>query len=171
MVGIDSSCNPEKLRQVIRACKVTMKSFYGLTPDDKEDVLLEVMWQFEKDGGRYPATVYARYCVNKVLQFIEFKTAKKRMASMDINGVQVYLENVSLNDTIGISDEDEAEVGDTVSKETDADKFLEIELLADIERSAPDLVPTVYGALHGTKITKRNRSKLQTKILNTVPIF
>lgn len=167
MIAMQLSCNPEKLRQVIRACKVTMKGFYGLTAQDREDILLEVVWKFEKDEGKFPATVYGRYCVNKVLQFIEHKTAKKRMTQTEVNGETIYIEDVSLSLT---TDEDEKlTVADTIACESQ--ELEEVEFFADVERADPSLLPIIKRVLAGAVLTRNERNRLKTRLLNKVCLY
>lgn len=158
MVGIKNSCDPQRLRKVMVASRLVMKGFYGLTPEDKEDILIDVMECFEKDKGRFPVSVYARYCRNKVIGFLGKKTAQKRMAQKKVNGVTIYLQDVSLNMRVG--DEEDAEFGDFIPVDGDF-SIEEVELMADIERKTPDLAPLVRKVLQGDTITRQEKKKLR----------
>lgn len=158
MIGIKNSCDPERLRKVMVASRLVMKGFYGLTPEDKEDILIDVMECFEKDKGRFPVSVYARYCRNKVIGFLGKKTAQKRMAQKKVNGVTIYLQDVSLNMHVG--DEEDAEFGDFIPVDIDF-SIEEVELMADIERKTPDLAPLVRRVLQGNTITRQEKKKLR----------
>lgn len=167
MIALNLSCDPDKLKQVVRACKVTMKGFYGLTNEDKEEILLEVIWQFEKDAGKYPATVYGRYCVNKVLQYIEHNTAKKRKAQTTMDGTVVYIDDVSLN--MLVQDGEDMTLEDVIPYHPK--EFEEAEFYADVEKNCPDLLPIIKRVLEGEVLTRNERSRLKTQILNRLPLY
>lgn len=169
MVGISTSCNPEKLRQVLRACRVEIKRFYGLTAQDKEEITCDVMLRFELDGGKYPATVYGKYCRNKTLQFIQKKVAQKRVASTIKNGVRVYLPDVSFEAVFGEDSEDELRIEEMLG--TDEQEFSYVELLSDVQRKAPDLLPVVEKVIDGEKLTRNEKNKLRTRVLNEIPLY
>lgn len=158
MVGIQTSCNPDRLRKVLAKSRAVMKGFYGLSPEDKEDILIDVMYRFEVDQGRFPDTVYERHCKNKIIGFLGKKTAKKRMAQQKVNGVTVYLQDVSLNMKIG--EEEDMELQDVIASDTDY-SIQESELLSDIERKTPELIPSVKRVLQGEKLTKKEKRVLQ----------
>ena len=158
MIGIRNSCDPERLRKVLVASRSVMKGFYGLTPEDKEDILIDVMYRFEVDKGRFPVSVYARHCRNKVIGFLGKKTAQKRMAQKKVDGVTVYFQDVSLNARIG--EEEDAEFGDFIPVDSDF-SIDEVELMADIERKTPDLAPLVRRVLQGDTITRQEKRKLR----------
>lgn len=158
MVGIQMSCDPEKLKKVLVTSRLVMRGFYGLTEQDKEDILLDVWYRFEVDRARFPVAVYAKHCRNKVIGFLGKKTAQKRMASKIIDGVRIYLEDISLSTRVG--EDDDMELADFIPADNSA--FLEAELLADIERVSPDIVPAVRTLLHGGQLDRQDRRRLRS---------
>ena len=158
MVGIKNSCDPEKLRKVLAASRATLKGFYGLTAEDREEILMEVVYRFEVDKGRFPVTVYAWHCKNKIVGFLGKKTAQKRMAQKKVDGNIVYLQDISLNTKVG--EDEDMEFGDFIPVDSDY-SIEEVELMADIERETPDLAPLVRKVLQGETITKQEKKKLR----------
>lgn len=160
MVGIALSCDPEKLRKVLVASRAVMSRFYGLTREDKEEIEMQVVYRFEMDKARFPVTVYARHCRNKIIGFLSNKTAQKRMLSQMVNGKRVYIQDVSLNMTI--EDDDDTELLSIIpDKESD---YTEVELLLVIEQKAPELVPLAKRVLSGDTLTKEERNLLRRSI-------
>lgn len=160
MVGIETSCDPTRLQKVIAVSRVVMKGFYGLTPEDREDILMDVMYRFEVDEGKYPVSVYASFCRNKVIGFLGKKTAQKRCASTVVDGNRVFLEDVSLDLTLG--EEDDVAFGDLLP--TTDDGFARSELLTQVEMSAPDLRPLVERVLQGDKLSRTEKGILRRRI-------
>lgn len=160
MVALEMSCNPEKLRRVMSASRQVLKGFHGLTAEDKEDILLDVLYRFEVDRAKFPVSVYARHCYNKVVGFLGKKTAKKRMAQKEIDGQRVYFMDISLDKTIG--EEEDSTVADTIPYE-DQD-FKKAELLVDVERNAPQLYPLFIKAIEGQKLTYYEKTKIRSFI-------
>ena len=160
MIAIEYSCDPEKLRKVLIISKAVMKGFYGLSKEDKEDILIEVIAQFEKDGARFPASVYGRYCRNKVLGFLAMRTAKKRMAQSVVGGKVVYWHDISLSMAVG--DEEDMEFANLLPQEDYG--IAEVEVLAMIEKKAPDMLEAVKGVLRGEKLTRQERARLKKVI-------
>lgn len=157
MVGFATSCDPQRLQKVIAVSKVVMRGFYGLTPQDKEDILIDVMYRFEVDQGRFPISVYARHCRNKVIGFLGQKTAQKRMASKIVDGTRVFFNDVSLNTVIG--EDEDMEYGDFLAVQDDS--LARAELEAQIEMTAPELLPLVQKVMEGDKLTRKERTLLQ----------
>lgn len=161
MVGLSTSCDRAKLEQVMISSYLVMRGYYGLTREDKEDIMLDVMYRFEADKGRFPVTVYARHCKNKIVGFLGKKTAKKRMTRKVVNGKTIFIEDERLNRKIG--EEQDMEYGDTIPVEDGG--FQEVELLADMERKAPDLVPLLKKVLHGQGLSIEEK-RLIKKVLS-----
>lgn len=160
MVAIEQSCNPEKLQKVMAVSHLVMKGFYGLSAEDKEDIMLDVWYRFEMDQARFPVTVYARHCRNKIIGFLGKKTAQKRMAQKIVNGTRVLLEDVSLNLVVG--EEGDAELGDMIADESDM--LLEAELMAGVELRTPELAPLVKKVIEGERLTRAEKALLKKKI-------
>lgn len=158
MIDITGSCNPEKLRKVLMASRVVLRSFTGLTKEDKEEILVDVCYRFEVDKAKFPISVYMKHCRNKVIGFLGKKTAKKRMLQKVVDGKVVYYETLSLNAKVSDDDEDK-EFGELVSAKDNS--FLEVELLADIESKAPEYVPLVKAVLSGEKLTAPQKKALK----------
>lgn len=163
MVGIESSCNPKKLKKVIWSSKMTMSGYYGLTPEDKEEILLEVMYRFELDGGKFPYTLYGvRYCRNKIQDLVVHKHALKRCNQKKFpNGKKLYFYDLSLNMSMDGRDgqEDEMLLEDTI--EDTKSSLFEVEFLADVERSAPELLPLARRALAGERLNSKEKNILR----------
>lgn len=157
MIRTEGSCNEEKLKKVIIASRAVIKSFYGLSQGDKEDILMDVVYRFEADNARFPVSVYARHCRNKVIGFLGKKTAKKRMNQSIKDGKITYYEDLSLNEMIG-EDRDVERESIIPSKDN---SYAEVEIIASVEKEAPDLVPFVEAALRGERLTRQQRVLLK----------
>lgn len=160
MIRIDGSCNPQKLQKVLVASRAVLKTFYGLTDSDKEDILMDVCYRFEVDKARFPVSVYASHCRNKIIGFLGKKTAKKRMNQSIKDGKVTYYEDISLSAMVG-EDEDMELESLVPSKEN---PYAETELLMDVERKAPKLLPIVKAALGGDRLNKKQRELLKSII-------
>lgn len=160
MVGLSTSCDPEKLKKILLVSKLTMKAYYGLSREDREEILVDVMYRFEVDKGKFPLSVYIRHCHNKIIGFLGKKTAQKRMARRVIDGKVSFIDDVSLSMEIG------SEGGKTLEDiiPSRSDELLEVELLAAVEQSTPDLVPIVKKVLDGYRLTISEKRKLKNKI-------
>lgn len=155
MVGIQSSCNPFKLQQVIDMCKRTLNGFYKLTREDKEEVILEVMLRFEEDGGIYSVTTYGyNYCKNKAMDLVRANTSIKRKAQIRVGDETVFIPDISLNAEDGV----DIAIYDS--------NYLKSEWLMLVEQLAPELSPILQRALDGEKITYRQRQKLKNILRN-----
>lgn len=165
MVGINQSCDPERLKKVLVRSRIQMRGYYGLTEEDKEDILIDMMYRFEVDKGRFPLSVYDRHCHNKIVGFLAKKTAQKRMAQKVVNGTRVYFSDISLSMTLG-EDEDGATIESLIPVEESS--FETVELLADVERLAPDLAPLVRRALDGDRLTQKERKMLKNRLSSEV---
>lgn len=160
MVGLSTSCDQNRLKKIMSLAYLVMSAFYGLTREDKEDIMLDVMYRFEVDKGRFPDSVYARHCRNKVIGFLDKKTAQKRMARKIIDGKIVYIPDVSLNKKVG--KEKDAEYGSLIpAKDT---KMEELEFLTDMERRAPSLVPLFKKVLDGQALTTQEKKHIKSII-------
>ena len=160
MIQIEGSCNPQKLKKVLIASRAVLKTFYGLTEGDKEDILMDVCYRFEVDKARFPVSVYATHCRNKIIGFLGKKTAKKRMNQSIRDGKVTYYEDISLNAMVG-------EDGDVERESlipTKENPYSEVEFLMDVERKAPELLPLVKSALRGDPIKKKERELLKSII-------
>lgn len=160
LVGLTTSCDYEKLKKVIVASRLTMTGFYGLTAEDKEDILVDVMYRFELDKAKFPVSVYARYCRNKIIGYLARKTAKKRMNQVLVNGKVVYIQDISLD--ARMDDESDAEIIDFIPTEDDRLRLVEFRL--DIEQTYPKLLPYVDKVLEGDKLTRWDKKAVR-KIL------
>lgn len=160
MVAMAMSCDPQKLEKVMAVSRLVMKGFYGLTEEDKEEIMLDVWYRFEMDQAKFPVAVYARHCKNKVIGFLGKKTAQKRMAQKIVNGTRVYFEDVSLNLIVG--DEQDTEFGDMIA--ADDSEIAEVELLAEVEMRAPELVPLIKRVLQGDALSREEKSLLRKKL-------
>lgn len=161
MVGIEQSCDPERLKKVLVRARIQMRGYYGLTEEDKEDILVDMMYRFEVDKGRFPLSVYDRHCHNKIVGFLAKKTAQKRMAQKVVDGTRVFFPDVSLNIKIGDEDSDDTLENFIPAEE---DSFAEVELLSDVERLTPDLVPLVRRVLSGDVLTSAERKALRQRL-------
>lgn len=160
MVSTEMSCNPQKLRQALRAARAEIACFYGLTPQEKEDILDMVLYRFEVDKGRFPVKVYARHARDKVVGLLTHKRAKKRCAQKVVDGKVVYIEDESLNRKV---DEDgEIEFGDTIPK-IDMGIHM-VELMEYIKKECPELLPLVKKVLDGERLRKKERELLKENI-------
>lgn len=161
MVGLSQSCDPIRLKKVLARARIQMRGYYGLTEQDKEDILIDMMYRFEVDKGRFPLSVYDRHCHNKIVGFLSKKTAQKRMAQKVIDGVRVYFSDVSLNMKLGDEDSD-GTLEDFIPVEEGS--FAEVEFLVDLERLAPELVPLAKRALAGDSLSGKERKILRDQI-------
>ena len=157
MIGIENSCDPKKLGKVIIASRNEMRAFYGLAASDKEEILWDVIWKFEVEKGKYPVSVYARYCRNKVISRLTYMTAQKRKNSKVVDGVRVYFDDISLN--IKVGDEEDMEYGDFIP--TKDRGISELELIASIELKTPELVAAVQRVLGGGTLTRKEKVALR----------
>lgn len=157
MIRTEGSCNQEKLKKVLIAGRAVIKRFYGISGADKEDILLQVAYQFEMDEARFPVSVYAKFCRNRVISFLGKKTAKKRMNQSIKDGKIIYYEDLSLNAMVG--EDENVELESVVpSKEN---QYSAIEIIASVEKEAPELVPFVKAALRGEKLTRKQKLLLK----------
>lgn len=160
LVGLSTSCNEEKLDAVIKASKMTLNGYWGLTREDKEDILLDVMYRFEADKGRFPVSVYVRHCKNKVIGFLGKKTAKKRMQQKVVDGRTVYIEPLSLNRAVG--EENDTELGDIIPLQ---DRSIEeVEFLVDLELRFPEIAHLLKKVLVGEDLTKEEKKYIKSCI-------
>lgn len=163
MIGIELSCNPEKLKKTLAQCRVAMKGYYGLSKEDKEEVLVSVAYRFEVDAGKFSISTYVRHCKNKVIDIFQNRTAKKRRAQAVIDGKTVYFDDISLNLKVG--EEEDMEYGDFIPKEDMS--LREVEIIADIERKAPEFSPLVKKVLMGLKLEADEKQMLR-KLRNVI---
>lgn len=160
MIRIEESCDPKKLKKVLIASRAVLKMFYGLSSGDKEDILMDVCYRFEADKAKFPVSVYASHCRNKIIGFLGKKTAKKRMNQSIKDGKITYYEDLSLNALVG--EEDDTELGSLIPSREDP--YAEAELLMDVEMKAPKLLPLVKAALRGERLTKKQKDLLKAII-------
>lgn len=158
MFQITGSCDEKKLRKVIVQSRYTLSQYTGLTAEDKEEIIMDVIYRFEADKARFPISVYVRHCKNKIIGFLGKKTAKKRMLQKVVDGKVVYIENVSLST---FTTEDESATLEDIVPDRDNSSLKKVELLADIERKVPELLPLVTRILEGDKITPEERKLLK----------
>lgn len=159
-VQLELSCNRPKLEKALNASRAEFKNFYGITDGEKEEILFDVMYRFEMDKGKFPVSVYKSHCRNKIIGFLGKKTAQKRMASQVVEGKRVFIHDISLSTLVG--EDSDTEFGDTL--EADNTALLEAELLSDIERINPELLPLVKDVLGGKRLTKAEREYLKQYI-------
>lgn len=160
--GIDTSCNPVMLKEVIKAGMGYMKRFWGLTPEDKEDLMLQVIYLFEIQKAKYPVQVYVRALHNKVYDHFVKTTAQKRMASAVVNGKRVYYKDLSLEEAV-LGEEEDLCLMDTIPM---SDSMLNVvELRTMVESSAPELLSILDKALLGQRLNKKER-RLLSNIIN-----
>lgn len=157
LVGLTTSCDYEKLKKVLVTSRLIMAGFYGLTEEDKEDILIDVMYRFEVDKARFPVSVYARHCRNKIIGFLGKKTAKKRMNQILVDGKIVYIQDISLD--AKMDDESNAEMIDLIPTEDDRLKLVEFRL--DIEQTYPKLLPYVDKVLQGDALTRVDKKEVK----------
>lgn len=160
MIQTYGSCDESKLKKVLIASRAVMKGFYGLTKEDKEDILLDVAYRFEVDKAKFPTSVYALYCRNKVIGFLCRKTAKKRMFQTVKDGKVTYYENISLSTLVGEDADVELEKLIPAKEE----RYSEVDFLVDIERKAPELYSVAKAALNGERISKKEKEMLKKVI-------
>lgn len=164
MVGLATSCNPDKLSKVISECYRTMSLFHHITAEDKEDIVLMVMDRFERTAGRNHVLFYGRtYCRNKVVQLLRYRTAKKRMAQDEIDGKSQYKTDLSIYELVGRSESDkDIEAVELLLSEDCS--FQVSEWVASVERVAPELLPVLFKALQGDRLTIKERKGLESVI-------
>lgn len=164
MLDIKDSCDPEKLQRVVVASNLVFKRFYNsykFTTQDTEDILMEVVYRFEVDRAKYPACVYVKYCQNKILDFIKGMRRQKRTVQKVIDGKTVYYETLSMN-TLLDTDEKKVELGDSIASKND--DYSIVEILADVERKSPEMVPLIKAVLNGEPLTIQQKRALRKVI-------
>ena len=92
-----------------------------------------------------------------MIGFLGQKTAQKRMASKVVDGTRVFFNDVSLNMVIG--EDEDMEYGNFLAVQDDS--LARAELEAQIEMTAPELLPLVQKVMEGDKLTRKERALLQ----------
>lgn len=159
MVGICTSCNPDKLRKSIAAGRLAMTPFYSLSKEDKEEMLMIMMLYFEKTQAKYPVSTYALYCRNLCAGYVGDLHRQKRMAQKKVDGKVVYFPDKRLDATIENDDGDSMTLSDIIPFIDQ--EFVRVELLADVERDAPFLYPLFKKVIEGEKLTYYEKTKLK----------
>lgn len=157
LVGLCESCDTQKLQKVIAISRLMFGKFYGLTAEDKEDILVDVMYRFEADKAKFPVSVYGRHCHNKIVGFLGKKTAQKRMQSKVVDGKRIYIEDLSLHQKL--KEDSDTELQDTIAVEDPA--LAEIEFMSEVESIFPDIADIVRGILHGRDLTRWEKNRLK----------
>lgn len=160
IVGLAMSCDGVRLKKILNQSMSTMSGYWGLTREDKEDILIDVAYRFEVDKGRFPDSVYQRHCHNKIVGFLGKKTAKKRMAQKEVDGKAVYIPDISLNAPVG--DDGKSEKGDFIPAEDS--NIPVVEYLADMEIEFPHLAPLFRKALNGIVLSKDEKKYIKKSI-------
>lgn len=157
MVGIENSRNPEKLKKIIAAARYVFNGYYGITKEDKEEMLMNIIYKFEVADKEFPVSCYTVLAKKEIWSYFVRKTAKKRMQQATINGKTVYLEEVSLNMRVG--EEEEVELGDLLPKE-DGNLAL-VEYIASIEKDYPDIYILIKRAMNGEELEEKELKSIR----------
>lgn len=157
MVALEQSRNPEKLKKVIAAARAVLKGYYGVSKEEKEQMVLNVMYKFEVADKEYPISCYAVLAKKEIDGWLLRKTAKKRMQQRVVDGKVVYIDEISLN--VKIKDDEEMELGDLIP-EVDSNISM-FEYLEDVKKDYPDIYPLLRRAMNGEELTVKEFRKVR----------